>query len=161
MGKPAFNPLRDLVSGAIMAATSVPQLIAYAETVGYASYRGLATAGPPLMAWGFTTGGPFMNSGVTSITALMAKSDLNGEAYMAEHGEEAYVELVAAYSLYVGIASIILAIVGFGKLASYVPKSVRTGELTIFEKKLWNPEKNTERVESSMFRKRSLARKIR
>ena len=128
MGKPEFNPVRDLVSGAIMAATSVPQLIAYAETVGYAGYRGLTTAGPTLMAWGFTTGGPFMNSGVTSITALMAKSDLNGEAYMAEHGEEAYVELVAAYSMYVGIASIFLAIVGFGKLASYVPKSVRTGE---------------------------------
>jgi hypothetical protein len=127
MGKPEFNPVRDLVSGAIMAATSVPQLIAYAETVGYAGYRGLTTAGPTLMAWGFSTGGPFMNSGVTSITALMAKSDLNGEAYLAEHGEEAYVELVAAYSLYVGIASIFLALVGFGKLASYVPKSVRTG----------------------------------
>jgi hypothetical protein len=35
-----------------MAATSIPQLIAYAETVGYAGYRGLATAGPPLAAWG-------------------------------------------------------------------------------------------------------------
>ena len=128
MPKPQFNPVRDLVSGAIMAATSVPQLIAYAETVGYAGYRGLTTAGPTLMAWGFTTGGPFLNSGVTSITALMAKSDLNGEAFMAEHGEEAYVELVAAYSMYVGIASIFLALVGFGKLASYVPKSVRTGE---------------------------------
>lgn len=127
MGKPAVNPMRDLLSGAIMAATSVPQLIAYAETVGYAGYRGLTTAGPTLMAWGFTTGGPFLNSGVTSITALMAKSDLNGEAYMAEHGEEAYVELVAAYSLYCGIASIFLAVVGFGKLAAYVPKSVRTG----------------------------------
>lgn len=127
MGKPQFNPARDLVSGAIMAATSVPQLIAYAETVGYAGYRGLATAGPPLMAWGFVTGGPFMNAGVTSITALMAKSDLDGEAYMAEHGEEAYVELVAAYSLYVGIASAFLAVVGFGKLAAYVPKCVATG----------------------------------
>ena len=37
MGKPAFNPIRDVISGVIMAATSVPQLIAYAETVGYAS----------------------------------------------------------------------------------------------------------------------------
>lgn len=127
MGKPQFNPLRDLVSGAIMAATSVPQLIAYAETVGYAGYRGLATAGPPLLAWGMTTGGPFMNAGVTSITALMAKSDLDGEQYMQENGEEAYVELVAAYSMYVSIASIFLALVGFGRLASYVPKSVRTG----------------------------------
>lgn len=73
-----------------MAATSIPQLIAYAETVGYAGYRGLVTAGPPLAAWGVTTGGCYMNAGVTSITALMAKSDLDGEAFVAEHGEEAY-----------------------------------------------------------------------
>jgi hypothetical protein len=51
-----FRPLRDIISGAIMAATSVPQLIAYAETVGYAGYRGLSTAGPPLLAWGVATG---------------------------------------------------------------------------------------------------------
>lgn len=127
MGKPIFNPIRDLISGAIMAATSVPQLIAYAETVGYAGYRGLTTAGPPLLAWGIVTGSPYMNAGVTSITALMAKSDLDGESYMQEHGEEPYVVLVAAYSLYVGIASIVLAILGFGNLAKRVPECVRGG----------------------------------
>lgn len=127
MGKPAFNPIRDLISGAIMAATSVPQLIAYAETVGYAGYRGLSTAGPSLLAWGLTTGSPLMNSGVTSITALMAKTDLDGESYVQQHGEEAYVELVAAYSMWIGIASIVLAVVGFGKLAEKVPKQVRSG----------------------------------
>ena len=88
MGKPDFNPLRDILSGVIMAATSVPQLLAYAETSGYKSYRGLQTAGPPLFAWGLSTGSPFMSSGVTSITALMCKSDLDGEAYVAEYGEE-------------------------------------------------------------------------
>lgn len=127
MPKPKFNPLRDLLSGLIMAATSVPQLIAYAETVGYAGYRGLQTAGAPLFAWGLATGSPFMSCGVTSITALMCKSDLDGEAYVAEHGEEAYVKLVAAYSLAVGVASVGLALVGFGKLAKGVPKPVRTG----------------------------------
>lgn len=127
MGKPKFNPIRDFISGSIMAATSVPQLIAYAETVGYAGYRGLATAGPPLLAWGLTTGSPYMNAGVTSITALMAKSDLNGEAYLQDHGEEAYVTLVAAYAFYVGLASVVLALVGFGRLASYAPKPVRSG----------------------------------
>lgn len=121
------SPIRDFISGAIMAATSVPQLIAYAETVGYAGYRGLSTAGPSLLAWGLTTGSPFMNAGVTSITALMAKSDLNGEAYVQEHGEEKYVELVAAYSLWVGVASILLAVVGFGSLAQSVPRPVRSG----------------------------------
>jgi hypothetical protein len=33
-----------------MAATSVPQLIAYAETTGFSGYRGLTTAGPPYVA---------------------------------------------------------------------------------------------------------------
>ena len=110
-----------------MAATSVPQLVAYAQGVGYASYRGLATAGPPLFAWGMATGSPFMSCGVTSITALMAKADLDGESYVAEHGEVAYVELVAAYSLWVGLCSAILGIVGFGKLAGMVPSNVRKG----------------------------------
>jgi MFS superfamily sulfate permease-like transporter len=116
-----------MLSGAIMAATSIPQLIAYAETVGYAGYRGLATAGPPLLAWGLVTGSPFMNAGVTSLTALMAKSDLNGDQYVLEHGEEAYVPLVAAYSLWIGTMSFILAFLGFGKLAGKVPKPVLNG----------------------------------
>eukprot|EP01083_Nonionella_stella_P186002 679871_1 len=98
-GPPKFNPVRDIIAGTIMAATSVPQLVAYAQGVGYASWRGLATAGPSLFAWGLATGSPFMSCGVTSITALMAKADLDGESYVAEHGEEAYVNLVAAYSL--------------------------------------------------------------
>jgi MFS superfamily sulfate permease-like transporter len=126
-GRPTFNPLRDLISGIIMAATSVPQLIAYAETTGYAGWRGLATAGPTLLAWGLVTGSPFMNSGVTSITALMARSDLDGETYLQQHGEESYVELVAAYSLYCGIASVVLALLGFGNLAGLVPQPVRSG----------------------------------
>ena len=119
--------VRDVVSGFIMAATSIPQLIAYAETVGYASYRGLSTAGPPLLAWGVVTGSPFMNAGVTSITAIMAKADLQGETFVQQHGEAAYVELVAAYSFWIGIASLVLAVVGFGRVAQLVPKVVRQG----------------------------------
>jgi len=124
---PKFNPIRDIIAGTIMAATSVPQLVGYAQGVGYASYRGLATAGPPLFAWGVATGSPFMSCGVTSITALMAKADLDGESYAAEHGDQAYVHLVAAYSMWVGLCSAILGIVGFGKLAGMVPSNVRKG----------------------------------
>eukprot|EP00590_Aulacoseira_subarctica_P001412 CAMPEP_0172415726 /NCGR_PEP_ID=MMETSP1064-20121228/2142_1 /TAXON_ID=202472 /ORGANISM="Aulacoseira subarctica , Strain CCAP 1002/5" /LENGTH=466 /DNA_ID=CAMNT_0013152893 /DNA_START=29 /DNA_END=1429 /DNA_ORIENTATION=- len=126
-GRPKFNPVSDMLAGAVMAGTSVPQLIAYAETVGYASYRGLSTAGPSLIAWGLATGSPWMNSGVTSMTALMAKVDLNGEAFLANHTEEDYVDLVAAYSFWVGLASIFLALVGFGKLAGLTPKPVSAG----------------------------------
>jgi MFS superfamily sulfate permease-like transporter len=38
------SPFRDLLSGVIMAATSVPQLIAYAETVGYAGESEMNTS---------------------------------------------------------------------------------------------------------------------
>ena len=129
---PKFDPVRDLISGAIMAATSVPQLIAYAETAGYGGSRGLSTAGPPLLAWGLLTGSPYANAGVTSLTANMARADLlpgDGmyENYVEEHGEGGYVYLVSAYSLYVGIASILLAVGGFGKLARGVPDPIRTG----------------------------------
>ena len=62
-----------------------------------------------------------MNSGVTSLTAVMAKTDLGGEAYVAKYGEKEYVDLVSAYSLYIGVASIVMALVGVGKLASKVP----------------------------------------
>lgn len=79
------------------------------------------------MAFAFVTGSPWMNCGVTSLTALMAKADLKGDEYVNEFGEEKYVELVSSYSLYVGLASFFLALVGFGKLASKVPKTVRAG----------------------------------
>ena len=68
--------MRDVLSGIIMAGTSVPQLVAYAESVGYAATRGLSTAGPSLLSWGLVTGSPWINCGVSSVTALMAKSDL-------------------------------------------------------------------------------------
>lgn len=124
---PKFNLLRDVIAGTIMAATSVPQLVAYAQTVGYASYRGLATAGPCLIAWAIATGSPFMSCGVTSITALMAKADLDGESYVAEFGEEKYVHLVAAYSMWVGLCSVLLGLVGFGKVAALTPSNLRKG----------------------------------
>ena len=123
-----ISPLRDVISGMIMAATSVPQLIAYAETAGYAGYRGLTTAGPPpLAAWGVATGHPYMNAGVTSITAIMTQNDLQADSFVAQDGEQKYVELMPAYSACISIASVVLAVSGFGRLALNVPKPVLMG----------------------------------
>ena len=110
-----------------MAATSVPQLIAYSETVGLPGYRGLSTAGPPLAIYGLSTGHPYMNAGVTAITALMTKSDLQGDSYLQQHGESAYVQLVAAYSLCIGLASMVLSVTPFGTVARNVPGPIRYG----------------------------------
>ena len=85
------------------------------------------TANLNLVTWVHNLGSPWMNSGVTSLTAVMAKTDLGGEAYAAKYGEEEYVDLVSAYSLYIGVASIVMALLGFGKLAKKVPTAVKSG----------------------------------
>ncbi|KAL3823507.1 hypothetical protein ACHAXA_010829 [Cyclostephanos tholiformis] len=125
---PKFDPIRDVLSGMLMAVTSIPQLIAYAETVGYAGHIGLSTSGPPLLAWGLVTGSPWTNAGVTSLTAMMARNDLNprGE-YVDRYGESEYVYLVSAYSLCVGVSSLLLAMIGLGNAARGVPESIRVG----------------------------------
>lgn len=121
---PKWNILSDILSGTIMAATSIPQLIAYAETAGYAGYRGLATAGPPLLVWGCITGNPYLTGGVSAVTALMAKTDLRQSN---SKDELEYVYLMGAYTLCVSAASLILALVGFGRIAKLVPKAVQQG----------------------------------
>ena len=72
-------------------------------------------------------GSPWMNSGVTSLTAVMAKTDLGGDAYVNKYGEHKYVDLVSAYSLYIGVTSVVMATLGFGTLAQKVPGAVKTG----------------------------------
>lgn len=135
MAVPSFNVFRDILSGIILAATSLPQLIAYAETVGYtSSYHGLRTAGPPLLFWGLCTGSPWTNAGVTSLTAIMTRADLglldtNEAAYDAKYNTPGvYRDSIALYSLFVGVTSLLLALVGFTTLAvNHVPYSVKVG----------------------------------
>ncbi len=128
MTMPKFDPIRDVLSGILMAVTSIPQLISYAEIVGYPGHVGLSTSGPPLFAWGLFTASPYANAGVTSLTATMVRNDLDPYGnYVNEYGMDEYVYLVSCYSLYVGLTSSILALSRFGNLARRVPESIRAG----------------------------------
>ncbi|KAH8080344.1 secondary active sulfate transmembrane transporter [Aureococcus anophagefferens] len=84
---------RDGIAGITLALTSIPQAVAYAELSGVAGWRGLATMGFPCMAYALVTGSPWASIGVTSITALMARTAL-ADAHEALD-EEAYVAVVA------------------------------------------------------------------
>jgi MFS superfamily sulfate permease-like transporter len=135
MAVPTFNIFHDILSGIILAATSLPQLIAYAETIGYtSSYHGLVSAGPSLLFWGVCTGSPWTNAGVTSLTAIMTRADLgllgtNEAAYDIKYDTPGvYKDSIALYSLFVGVTSLLLALVGFTTLAvKHVPYSVKVG----------------------------------
>lgn len=117
----------DVISGVTVAATSLPQYIAYAELAGLAAHRGLRTSGPPQIAFALLTGSPSLCVSVTSITALMVFADLRGSEYKEAFGEEAWADLVGAYALMVGLASLLLAFSGAAALAEHIPGPVKAG----------------------------------
>eukprot|EP00968_Pinguiococcus_pyrenoidosus_P016868 scaffold1638_cov258-Pinguiococcus_pyrenoidosus.AAC.92 len=102
-------------------------MIAYSELTGLPGFRGLKTAGPAMVAFAFSTGHPWISQGVTSVSAVLTKSDLDGEKYVEDHGTEAYIQLVTFYTLLVGVASVLLALLGVGKIAQNLPKPVSVG----------------------------------
>merc|ERR1719367_2454869 len=104
--------LSDVVAGITVAATSLPQYVAYAELAGLRGHRGIRSSGPPLLAFALVTGSPCLCMGVTSITALMTYADPGGAAYIDANGEEKWVDLVSAYAVLVGVASFLLAVSG-------------------------------------------------
>lgn len=117
----------DVIAGIIVAGTSLPQYIAYAALSGVAGHKGVQIAGPPQIVFAFVTGSPTLCVGVTSITALMASGILRGPDYKEQNGEEAWVDILSTYAIMVGIASLLFAVVGAGKLAAYIPSPVKIG----------------------------------
>lgn len=117
----------DLIAGATVAVTSLPQYIAYAEMAGLPGLRGLQTSGPPLILFSLVTGSPILSVGVTSITAIMAQSALRGPEFKSAHGEDAWSDLLGAFAFLVGLASLILAFVQATRLVAYIPGPVKAG----------------------------------
>mmetsp|Transcript_51563 Transcript_51563/g.116216 ORF Transcript_51563/g.116216 Transcript_51563/m.116216 type:complete len:453 (-) Transcript_51563:30-1388(-) len=119
--------LGDIVAGVTVASTSLPQYIAYAELAGLPGHKGLSTSGPPVMAFSFFTDSPTLCVGVTSITALMSHSALRGAEYKEAYGDERWADLLGAFSILVGVCSIVLSLAGATRLARRIPDPVKTG----------------------------------
>lgn len=117
----------DVIAGMTVAATSLPQYIAYAGLAGMPGHLGVKVAAPPLVAFSVITGSPSLCIGVTSITALMAFSSLNGSEYIEKHGEASWIDLLATYSVMVGIASTLLAVTGAAEIFKHIPGPVKAG----------------------------------
>lgn len=119
--------LGDVIAGATVAATSLPQYIAYAELAGLSGLHGLRTSGPPLVVFAFVTRSPLLSIGVTSITAIMAHATLRGAEYREVYGDEAWIDLLGAFATLVGLVSFVLGLLGATRLASLLPGAVRSG----------------------------------
>uniref|UniRef100_A0A6U4EDN8 SLC26A/SulP transporter domain-containing protein n=1 Tax=Phaeomonas parva TaxID=124430 RepID=A0A6U4EDN8_9STRA len=123
----ALSLTGDVIAGVTMATVGVPQLVACSELSGLPGYRGLLSAGLPMLAFGLTTGHPWLCVGVTSVSALMTKENLDGEDYTEAHGVDAYVRLVSVFSLVTGALCILFAYGGLGEVAREMPKAVAAG----------------------------------
>lgn len=119
--------LGDVIGGATVASTSLPQYVAYAELAGLAGHQGLKTSGPPIVAFAFVTSAPSLCVGVTSISALMSFSILNGADYIEKYGDGRWQDLLGAWAALVGIASFVLGLCGASKLFQFIPRSVKQG----------------------------------
>eukprot|EP00933_Yihiella_yeosuensis_P040049 TRINITY_DN34272_c0_g1_i1.p1 TRINITY_DN34272_c0_g1~~TRINITY_DN34272_c0_g1_i1.p1 ORF type:complete len:459 (-),score=61.27 TRINITY_DN34272_c0_g1_i1:428-1804(-) len=117
----------DVVAGVTVGATSLPQYIAYAELAGLAGHKGLQSSGPPILGFALLTGSPSLCIGVTSISALMSYATLGGAEYREEFGDEKWMDLLGAWSVLVGVLSILMAMMGAVKLCRYIPSSVKSG----------------------------------
>jgi len=117
----------DVVAGVTVAATSLPQYIAYAELAALAGHRGISTAAPPLVVFSVVTGSPSLVVGLTSITALMSEAALGGHEYREANGEAAWTDLLGAFAVLVGAASLLFAVTGVANLAKNIPGSVKAG----------------------------------
>jgi len=115
------------VAGATVAATSLPQYIAYAELAGLSGIHGLQASGPPLVAFSFITTSPSLSIGVTSITAIMAHAALQGGDFKAANGDESWKDLLGAFSVLIGVVSIAMSLCGATRLVRYIPAAVKTG----------------------------------
>lgn len=117
----------DVIAGATVGATSLPQYIAYAELAGLSGLSGLRTSGPPLLGFAVITGSPVLSIGVSAITAIMAHSTLGGAEYREANGEEAWADLLGTFAVLVGLASMVLGLMGATRLVAYIPGPVKTG----------------------------------
>ena len=115
----------NLLSGLFLSLTSMPQICTYSHIIGYSPLHALRTAGIPIIIFSLITDNPNLVIGVTAVTAVLTKSNL--EFSYNNFTPQEYISHVGAYSALTGIISLILALLGFPKLARKVPDSVKAG----------------------------------
>jgi MFS superfamily sulfate permease-like transporter len=102
-GQRSFSLLGDVFAGTLLGVCSIPQFLSYASLSGIPPLLGITTAAPSLLLFSLFSSSFDIQIGVTSLTAMMAKSDLGG-ADAAPEGLQ-YSTLLASYTVATGVAT--------------------------------------------------------
>lgn len=118
---------QDLVAGLVVLFITVPQVIAYAFLAGVPAETGLYAAIAALICYAAFGSSRTLAVGPTAIIAMMTLESASG---FAEPGTVAYNDVVITLGFVTGMVLIILRIVNFGAVISFLSHAVVTGFIT-------------------------------
>ncbi len=116
--------LRNLLAGVSVALVLVPQSLAYAELAGLSALHGLYAAALPPIAAAFFASSPYLQTGPTALTAILAFGVLS--SHFAPSSPE-YVGAAALLALLVGALRVLLGLLKMGALAYFMSQPVLRG----------------------------------
>ncbi|MEX2502909.1 MAG: SulP family inorganic anion transporter [Trueperaceae bacterium] len=116
----------DLVAGVSVALVALPQALAYAELAGMPPVAGLWAIVPALLL-----AAPFLSArevqvGPVATTSLLAFGTLSA---LAVPGGDRWMALAAVLALLVGTIRVLIGVLGWGRIAYLLSRSVRLGFL--------------------------------
>lgn len=114
----------DAVAGLSVALVLVPQSLAYAELAGLPAQLGLVAAVFPPLAAALLASSPFLQTGPTALTSILAFGVLSAHFVP---GSPEYVAAAALLALVVGLARIGLGALRMGNLAYFMSRPVLQG----------------------------------
>ena len=114
----------DLFAGLTVASVLIPQGMAYAMLAGMPPIYGLYTGLVPLLIYALFASSTKMSVGPVAVSALLV---LSGVSSLAEPGSAAYIELVIAAGLIIGLLQAILGFFRLGFIVNFLSHSVIVG----------------------------------
>ncbi len=116
--------LSNLLAGISVAFVLIPQSLAYAELAGLPAFHGLyAAALPPIVA-AFFASSPYLQTGPTALTAILAYGVLSSQFSVAS---PEYIGAAALLALLVGVFRVALGLLKMGALAYFMSQPVLRG----------------------------------
>ena len=114
----------DAIAGLVVLFITLPQVVAYAYLAGMPAEAGLYAAFMSLIAYSLFGSSRALAVGPTAIVGMMT---LQAASRFALPGEVGYTEVVVQLSLVTGLILILLRLVNFGSVISFLSHAVVTG----------------------------------
>lgn len=118
---------QDVVAGILVTFLTIPQVIAYAFLAGLPAAMGLYAAIAALLCYAVFGSSRTLAVGPTAIVAMMTLETVSS---LAQTGTPAYAETAVQLALVTGLVLILLRIINFGALVSFLSHAVVTGFIT-------------------------------